>query len=326
MMTLVVAGLDALDAGVLSTGDYPNLTLAAHSRISTLRSSTGELSTHELWPTIITGVTPEEHGLTLQSGLSWDSPLLRFGGKIAQYTLPKAVRSKIGAWILNNAEVDVFRTPASYYERQGVSTLFDNTDSKTIGIPNYVTDTDSGDREHELRRGLGELFERDTEQPGGHVSADPRAFYEQCMEMVMIRIARIRRAVRSGNHELVFGYTSGVDLIGHVAYNDPGLQNRAYAELDGFVGELRTDISGEDTLVIVSDHGLRDGVHTEDAVIASTEPRIVDAVESVLDVREVLEHELEGDRHEPKGQDPIKAPSTDDEAEVREHLEDLGYI
>lgn len=325
-MTLVVAGLDALDAELLSEGEYPNLTLDAHSRISTLRSSTGELSTHELWPTIISGVTPEEHGLTLESGLSWESPLLRLGGEIAQYTLPNSVRSKIGAWILNNAEVGVFRTPASYYEKQGVSTLFDQVGSKTIGIPNYVTDADSGDREHELRRGLGELFERDIGQPGGHASADPRAFYEQCMEMVMIRIARIRRAFRSQRHELVFGYTSGVDLIGHVAYNDPALQKRGYEELDDFVGELRTDLGEDDTLVVVSDHGLRDGMHTEAAVIASTEPRIVDAIDSVLDVREALEQALEGNRHAPKNQESVKTTSMDGEADVREHLEDLGYI
>lgn len=325
-MSLVVAGLDALDAELLSEGDYPNLTLEAHAKISTLRSSTGELSTHELWPTIITGVKPEEHGLTLEAGLSWDSPILRFGGTMAKYTLPNSVRSKIGAWILNNAEVDVFRTPTSYYERHGVSTLFDQVNSKTIGIPNYVTDTDSGDREHELRRGLSELFERNRDQPGGHTSADPRTFYEQCMEMVMIRIARIRRAYRSQRHELVFGYTSGVDLIGHVAYNDPELQKRAYEELDEFVHELRADLGDDDTLVVVSDHGLRDGMHTEAAVIASTEPRIVDAVDSVLDVREALEQELEGNRHAPKDQDPMAVPSTDDESEVREHLEDLGYI
>jgi len=44
----------------------------------------------------------------------------------------------------------------------------------------------------------------------------------------MIRIARARRAVRRREYELIFGYTSGLDLVGHIAYENPALQMRAY--------------------------------------------------------------------------------------------------
>lgn len=325
-MTLVVMGIDALDAELVSESVHPNLSLNAYSRISTIESANGELSTHELWPTLITGLPPAEHGLTLDSGVGWESPLLRFGGSLADLFVPDELQSKLGAWILNNTETDVFRTPASYYADHGLETVFDGCDAETIGIPNYVTDLDATDREHELRRHLGDLFERDSSQPGGHSSTDPDAFYEQAMEMVMVRLARTRRAYRSNRFELVFGYTSGVDLIGHIAYNDPRLQDRAYDETNEFVGDLLSDLGADDTLVIVSDHGLQDGIHTDQAMIASTEPRIVEAVESVVDLRAALEAELADDDHEPTPSEPHRESSIDDESQVQEHLEDLGYM
>jgi predicted AlkP superfamily pyrophosphatase or phosphodiesterase len=323
-MTLVVFGIDALDPALVDSNTHPHLTLTEHSSIETISSSTGEPSTHELWPTIITGLRPDEHGLTLDDGVAWESPVLRAGSKASDYVLPDSVQTQLGALLLNRTSEDAFRTPASYYADNGLTTVFDGREVQTIGIPNYVVDPDTDDREHQLRRNMGELFERDPESKGGHTSADPVAFYEQCLEMTMIRTARVRRALRSREYEIVFGYTSGLDLIGHVSYDRPALQERAYEELNDFVGELRGDLDDGDELVLVSDHGLQDGLHTEEAMIASTEPAIVEGVSSVLDVREALEAELDRRDHTPA---PRREGTTvGDSSEVREQLEDLGYM
>jgi len=253
-MTVVVFGIDALDPDIVDSSEHPNLTLGSHSPIRTITSVSGEPSTHELWPTIITGLEPAEHGLELDDGVAWENPLLRTGSSVADSVLPDSVQTRVGAWLLNNTEEDAFRMPASYYEEQGLTTLLDGPRRKAIGVPNYVVDDDTEDREHQLRREMGELFERDPDARGGHESTDPAEFYEQCMEMSMIRTARVRRALRSREHELVFGYTSGLDLIGHVSHDRPELQRQAYDELDEFVGELRGDLRAEDELVLVSDH------------------------------------------------------------------------
>jgi hypothetical protein len=142
--------------------------------------------------------------------------------------------------------------------------------------------------------------------------------------MAMIRTARIRRGLRGGQFELVFGYTSGLDLVGHVSYDRPSLQERAYEELDDFVGELHGDLDEEDELVLVSDHGLQDGLHTENAMIAATDPAIVEAVSSVLDVRSALETELDDTDHTPAKRDDTTERG--DSTEVRDQLEDLGYM
>lgn len=323
-MTLVVLGIDALDPDLVDPGRHSNLTLADHRAIDTIVSSAGSPSTHELWPTIITGLEPEEHGLTLDDGVAWENPALAYASTVADYALPDAVQTRIGAWLLNNTEQDAFRVPASYYAERGIETVFDGTESVAIGVPNYVVDPDEEDREHQLRRSMGELFERDPEATGGHVSADPAAFYEQCLEMAMVRIARVRRALRSGRYELVFGYTSGLDLIGHVAHADPELHERAYDELDDYVADLRRDLGPDDELLLVSDHGLQDGRHTEVAMAAATNPGLLADIGRVCDVRDAIETGLRDGVHEPSGDDSGLA--TEPDSSVQEHLEDLGYM
>jgi hypothetical protein len=144
------------------------------------------------------------------------------------------------------------------------------------------------------------------------------------MEMAMIRIARTRRAVRGQTYELVFGYTSGLDLIGHVSHSRPALQHGAYDELNEFVGELRADLHEEDELVIVSDHGLQNGLHTDEAMVAGPAD-VVEDVESVLDIREAIEGMLTDGVHSPSGRWEDTTDSGQS-AEVRQQLKDLGYM
>lgn len=69
-----------------------------------------------------------------------------------------------------------------------------------------------------------------------------------------------------------------------MSHDRPELQRRAYDELDEFVGELRGDLRAGDELMLVSDHGLQNGLHTDEAMIAATDPGVVKAIGSVLDL------------------------------------------
>jgi predicted AlkP superfamily pyrophosphatase or phosphodiesterase len=324
-MTLVVLGIDALDPDIVDPAVHPNLSLASHRPIDTIVSSSGEPSTHELWPTIITGLRPAEHGLELDDGVAWENSVLSALSDVADYTVPDGLQTRVGAWLLTNTGADAFRVPATYYAENDMETVFDGRGATAIGVPNYVVDPEFEDREHQLRRHMGELFERDPDATGGHRSADPVAFYEQCLEMAMIRIARTRRALRSREDELVFGYTSGLDLVGHVSHSRPELQEGAYAELDEFVGELRDDLEDGDELLLVSDHGLQDGLHTETAMVAGTDPETVERVESVLDVAGAVDATLASGVHVPGPRWEMEGGDGHSD-EVREQLEDLGYM
>jgi predicted AlkP superfamily phosphohydrolase/phosphomutase len=325
-MTVVVLGIDALDPDIVDPDEYPQLTLAAHRDIDTIVSSSGEPSTHELWPTIITGLQPVDHGLILDDGVSWENPLFAAASTVADYVLPDSLQTRLGGWLLTNTDADAFRTPATYYADNGIETVFDGHESKAIGIPNYVVDPDTEDREHQLRRHMGELFKRDPTAQGGHTSTDPETFYEQCLEMVMLRIARVRRALRGKQHELVFGYTSGLDLVGHVSYDRPALQQRAYEGINQFVGELVADLHDSDELLLVSDHGLQNGLHTDEAMVASTTKELIDDVSSVTDIRKAIENELRAKDHIPDSPWDETDSSDATSERVAEQLEDLGYM
>ena len=325
-MTLVVLGIDALDPELVATDEHPALTLAAHRSIDTIDSMAGEPSTHELWPTIITGRRPADHGLVLDDGVAWEHPVLRYGSHVADYVLSDELQTRIGGWLLTRTSEDAFRVPASYYADNDIPTVFDGRSSTAIGVPNYVTAPDDEDREHQLRRHMGELFERDAAATGGHRSADPDRFYERCLEMAMVRIARVRRALRSRQYELVFGYTSGLDLVGHVSYDRSDLQRRAYAELDEFVGELRDDLGDGDELLLVSDHGLQEGLHTHEAMVAATTSTLVDSIGSVVGIKAAIEDELASTDHRPTDRPTESATADDARGEVRDQLEDLGYL
>jgi predicted AlkP superfamily phosphohydrolase/phosphomutase len=325
-VTVVVLGIDALDPDLVDPDEHPHLTLEAHRPIETLVSSSGEPSTHELWPTIITGLPPAEHGLVLDDGVTWENPLIAAASSIAEYVLPNSIQTRLGGWLLTNTDADAFRTPATYYPDNDIETVFDEHESKAIGIPNYVVDPDTEDREHQLRRHMGELFKRDPTAQGGHTSTDPETFYEQCLEMAMIRIARVRRSIRGKRYELVFGYTSGLDLIGHVSYDRPVIQQRAYEEIDQFVGEIVTDLRDSDELLLVSDHGLQNGLHTDEAMVASTTKELIDGVSSVTDIRQAVETELRAKNHIPDAPWAETDSSDATSEHVAEQLEDLGYM
>lgn len=325
-MTLVVLGIDALDPDLVDPAAHPNLALEAAKPIETFVSESGEPSTHELWPTIITGLPPSGHGLVLgDDGVAWGNPVLNAGSRVADYVLPQGLQTRLGAWLLTNTGLDAFRTPASYYAENDLETVFTRRRSKAIGVPNYVVDTDREDREHVLRRSMGELFQRDPDATGGHRSADPESFYNDCLEMAMVRVARVRAALRARAYELVFGYTSAMDLVGHIAYQSPDMQDAVYAAMDEFVGELRGDLSGEDELLLVSDHGLQDGVHTEAAMVAATDPDLIDGVDGLTDVKAAIDGRLDAVDHRPTGHGFAVDTDADGDA-VRGHLEDLGYV
>jgi hypothetical protein len=105
------------------------------------------------------------------------------------------------------------------------------------------------------------------------------------------------------------------------------MQNSAYSEFDELVGELRADLEAGDELVLVSDHGLQDGVHTDEAMIAATDPGLVEQVDSVLDIRGAVEAELDRSDHTPASRRFEGPPEDDADGEaVREQLQNLGYM
>jgi len=330
-MTVVILGIGSLDPDLVDPDRHPNLTLESYHPIGTPNSADKEPKTHEIWPSIITGKQPQKHGIVSDDDLPSDSSRTSEPDIVLNRYLPNILQTYINNWLVTAEKSRPLQTPASYYENNDIPTLFDNHKSTTIGIPNYVTNPEESDREDQLREQMRETFLQKSDNPDEDQPSVPIDFYNQCLEMTLVRITRMRRAVRSNNYELIFGYTSGIDLIHYTKQSHMDYQQRSYNEINEFVGQLREDLDDDDVLVIVSDHGEQTDDKKGKAMIAGP-TNITEKIEHVTDIKGVVEQVLESEYHQPDEQDRNQTntdrnqTNTEGSDEVKQQLEDVGYL
>ncbi|EMA53123.1 hypothetical protein [Halococcus thailandensis] len=228
------------------------------------------------------------------------------------------------------------RRPAEHYRRRGIPTVFDGRAARPIAIPNYRVPRDY---ELDIVFDRGEQFgrfltagERGTESPALAASV-PRL--EERLAGEATRKLGIVRAALQREYDLLFVWLGFVDTVGHLApiagAVDPGWQERTYRLAADWTRELRTALGADDRLLCVSDHGIREGHHTPDAFVGSTEEEIPESTASVLDVRAAIDRVTPtgGDVAEPE----LKATHRTDErvrvrtaADVQQQLDGLGYL
>lgn len=333
--TTVVLGWDGLDYQLLNEYGLLDSFCEYTTPIETYRNEhIGEPHTREIWPTMITGVSPDEHGIWAAKegeGVKWRHPGIRAASKVAQYTIPEDAKAAIGRW-LRSQGAQVEKYESDYYHNQGLETVFDGRRSLPIAVPNYRTELDD-ENDFMFDRGaeLGEWLDRDVEgwQPAD-VSQQARVERKMWSEAGR-KLALVEHAIQR-QYDLVWVWFGIVDTCGHVepAASTP-VQRRAYEQAAEWTEQIRGQLKSTDCLVCVSDHGLRDGHHTMDATLSTDEKTIANRVDSVYDVRTAIDMVT-------PSQDPVEIPPLGDEYktnrkssdatadEVRARLEDLGYV
>lgn len=328
-MTVVVLGWDALDyrvAGELglrdSFGEY-------HADLETFENPVLEKPhTYEIWPSIITGLSPEEHGIHADNythGGSWSSTWLNIATVVSSYTVPERIRWYVGRKIRERGHTFEMESE-EYYKSNSINTLFDEGKSASIAIPNHRSKLDeelgvSSDRGADLAQYLN----IDTDQDGQTVHR-PKVPVEVLEQRLSSEVGQKVGAVRAGldrNYDLIFVWLGYLDTIGHLApvVNEDKWKRRAYEQAADWTEFLRTRLSNEDILICISDHGLIDGSHSPHAYIGSSDEALVKKVDSVLDFHDIVGGEITSSSTEETDETDAR------EAEaVRDRLEDLGYI
>jgi len=97
LLTLIVLGLDALDAGLVKHWDIGSFKLSQHREIETFSYGHDVPYTLEVWPSIATGLHPEEHGITSKDSSNWENPVLDFLSQFS-YRLPGDLQSRLGSY------------------------------------------------------------------------------------------------------------------------------------------------------------------------------------------------------------------------------------
>jgi len=140
---IIVLGWDGLDIELLERYGHGDAFGAHRARIGThVNEIIDDPHTRELWPSMITGVSPDEHGIhaATENGVAWNSSLLRAGSRLATNTIPDDLQAYLGKRLREQGVGLDAKTPA-YYREHDIGTVFDGG-GRAISIPNYETDRD----------------------------------------------------------------------------------------------------------------------------------------------------------------------------------------
>ncbi len=336
----IVLGWDALDYELVEKFGLTETFGPYYSQLETFDNPhLGKPHTYEVWPSIITGVPPEEHGIHVEStnGVDWKNPAVAAVSRTARGIVPRRIRAKFGRRLQNQGVQLDFKS-ADYYESQGISTVFDGRTARPVAIPNYRVPADDE---------LGIVFDRgahlkqflNVEDMGnGNTQSVPTASLSQLEERLATealgKLGVVHSAIQR-EYDLIFVWLGFLDTIGHVApvaaETDPSWQERAYRMAAEWTDEIKHSLQDSDRLICVSDHGLKEGEHTHAAFFGTTEQRLLDDAESVYDIRSVIETVTTSNptvdepalRPAYTGNDSVQTRTADD---VRNQLDNLGYL
>jgi len=324
MTDVVVLGWDGLDLELVDEFDLgPSFGRYRRTIETYANPVVGDPHTLELWPSMITGLHPDVHGILAKTegeGVNWGNPAINLAATIGNSFVPDNVLTAIGAKLRRRGFGLDTKTPA-YYRENGLETVFDEVPGRAISIPNYQTQYD---REHELdahRTDLWSTLDCEKMAGGGKepTVALPRVYGLLGAELGE-RVGHTLEAIEA-REPLVWTWFGLIDSIGHM---EPALGKevvehwyRTAASVTRQVRELTPD---ETTVVAVSDHGIQHGEHTHYATIASDDPAPIDDVSHVFDLADWVRSQ------EYRARDRDRELEDADREAVRENLAQLGYI
>jgi len=323
-MKVVVLGWDALDVELIEEYGLSGQFGMHQTKIETyVNPHIGDPHTKELWPSMLTGLHPDEHGIhaaTEGDGVNWDSKTLRVAASLANGIVPGDWLTYIGN-LLRRRGVGLEVTDTSYYTENNIRTVFDHVDGQPISIPNYQTEND---KQHEFdahRDNMWKELQVDWNvKKGMKPQVDLPAVHGILGKEVGRRVGHTIEAIQRGE-PLVWTWFGLIDTVGHMA---PALGEeivRDYYITAAQVTQTIKELTDDDTVVIsVSDHGLQNGTHEHYAILCSDAPGPCKVIDHVFDVADWL---LSVDYAAKARVESLDAADIED---VNEQLEDLGYV
>lgn len=301
--TLAVIALDAADYALLKHWNCKNILLDKHAKLETFTGTREIPLTTEVWPTVATGLPPEEHGIISDGEQqSWENPFLSVASLISARILPDRFRWYAGEFVRsmknqNGTGMTLSQTTSAHpFPENGI-----------YGWPGLT------DAEHLLEawRWL-ELVKK------GDMSENEaiRRLYENAGKEI---------GWLSGLADLGFSvlgvHMHILDATGHLYADRESDLRCTYERVDRLIGNIQNVF---DDILILSDHGIQVswlddenvGSHSMRAFASTTvDDRLP---KSVFDVRDWIEQH--------KGNNTRDRSSGGEMATTEEQLRDLGYI
>jgi predicted AlkP superfamily pyrophosphatase or phosphodiesterase len=321
MSQIIVLGWDALDIELIHKYGLQGRFGSHERRIDTyVNPAIDEPHTKELWPSMITGLHPDEHGIHAAiegDGVAWDSTTLRVAASLANGVVPDDLKTLIGRKLRENG-IGLETTAESYYSDNNIQTVFDSG-GKAISIPNYQTESDKSHGFDANRDKLWKALQVDKSlEKGMRPTVDKETLHRRLTTEVGSRVGPTIQAINSGE-SLVWTWFGLIDTVGHM---QPALGEslvEQYYRVAANITETIQEIAPEATIVSVSDHGLQNGTHEHYATICS-DAALPPEVSHVFDLYDWIQANRETSTAKTNGVDP------EDVQDVEDQLEHLGYV
>jgi hypothetical protein len=139
------------------------------------------------------------------------------------------------------------------------------------------------------------------------------------------RLIQTLYAIESRECDLLVSHFFCLDLMQHLWSNSEHKMQRWYGLYDHFLSQVLEHTTEDDTVVIISDHGMQEtGIHSTDAFFGSTKPIWGEGPYRVEDLAGLLRKELTENNHSDREQSKTETSGVSEE--VTEHLRELGYF
>jgi len=306
MTDVVVLGWDGLDLELIEEFGLGEEFGTHRDRIDThINPALGEPHTRELWPSMITGLGPDEHGIVAAT--------------VGNRVLPDGLLTSVGGQLLE-AGFGPTAKPRQYYQERSIPTVFDDVGGRAISIPNYETPADRRLGVDASRQALWEALGADRTGQYKRPSVDVCDAYDLLGRELGQRVGLTRVALHV-DEPLIWTWFGLLDSVGHMG---PALAEGAiehwYKQAARVTQQLREAAGDETTVLAVSDHGIQNGTHTHYATVCCDEPQPVHQIDHVFDVADWVRRQ-----HYSQAGAGVRLDD-DGREDVRTELTAMGYI
>lgn len=324
---LIVLGFDSFDAQRVEKVRTPNVDSLVETGV--MHTPAGlkydELNTMVLWPSMLVGENPKElfpeyyasEGVfDLNANGEWKSSILQNGiDSFLRKVLPVGIYNTFSAAL---EKVGVEREPYTEARLSEVSTVIDSAKFPLlISFPGLNWD----DSNRELKQFINPYAKK-----GRHdLEGDAEKFERMGARNDIDRLIRTLYAIEIRENDLLIAHFFSLDLVQHLWAGSPRKMKRWYGFYDHILGQVLDAAREEDTVVVVSDHGMEEtGIHSKRAFFGASRPIWNSEERKAEDLAEVLKRELESGRHAVGERGESEALEMKDE--TVQHLKDLGYF
>lgn len=286
---VIILGIDALEYDLIEKLDLRNLKQKEYGKTILPLSSGQEPATEIIWPCFITGKEPEEMGYSsLNIYTKSLIPIIPLINPVISKLFIDS-KTKDGAQkiqgrlsilyisIMLLKKVGLIHKPTK--EDIKADSIFDNKKIKSIHLHIPVLDRDDFP---EYRKDIINVISEKTLHP--IIEMKQKKEFKQ-------RTKEVYEYIKKNNWQLFMQYFYVLDGVQHTFYKNPKKIAKFYLMFDEFIKKLKEIINDETLLLIVSDHGLKKGVHTSYGFY-SVNKKLGLKNPKLIDFRKIIEDKL----------------------------------